>query len=135
MKAVVTGPRTWILPLIHEEEEGREADTTQWWASDYILLVTTVQGADMVQLCFYQRDDDCEIEERDLDDLPLGIESRLFHEVDGETHGRVWSLDRIVGLPVDRLPGLTGALADAHGWALARERRAELVKLAEELEG
>ena len=93
MKAVATGPRTWILPLIHEEE-GREADTTQWWASDYILLVTTVQGADMVQLCFYERDDDCEIEERDPDDLPLGIESRLFHEVDGETYGRVWSLDR-----------------------------------------
>ena len=118
MKLVAeTGPRTWILPLIHEWD-GEEADAERWWESDRIVLVTSLQGGDMVHLCFYQRDDDCEIEERELDDLPLGIASRFYHDAEGDEHTRAWTLERVVGLPVDRLPGLPNALAEAYEWAL-----------------
>ena len=59
MRTPTTGPRTWMLPLVHEQE-GEEADTTRWWESDRLVLVTAIQGADMVQMCFDDRDDNRE---------------------------------------------------------------------------
>ena len=119
MKLVAeTGPRTWILPLIHERD-GEGADSERWWESDRIVLVTSLQDGDMVHLCLYDRDDDVENEEIDADFLPLGIAARIDHKADGDDYSRVWTLERVVGLPVARVPGLTNALAGAHAWALA----------------
>ena len=48
MRDLATGPRTWILPLIHEEA-GRETDPTHWWESDYVLLARAEQRLEGAQ--------------------------------------------------------------------------------------
>ena len=112
------GPRKWLTPLVGED--GREPDTTRWWESERILLVTSLQGGDMVHLLLYDRDDDEEMvpwgHELGPDHLPLGTEDRIHHCAKGEDYSRVWTLDRLIGLPADRVPGITNALGDAYAW-------------------
>ena len=108
------GPKTWITPLVGED--GGEPNTERWWESERLLLVTSVRGGDMIHMLLYDRDDDEDMEpwghELGLgpDDLPMGTKARIYHA------DRVWTLDKLIGLPTDRVPGITNALANAYGW-------------------
>ena len=114
------GPKTWITPLVGED--GHEPDTERWWESERILLVTSVRGGHMVHMLFYDRDDDEDMEpgghdlELTPDDLPMGTGARIHHRAEGDEYDRAWTLDRFIGLPSDRVPGITNALADACAW-------------------
>ena len=115
-----TGPRTWITPLVGEDD--REPDTKRWWESERIMLVTSLRSGDMVHMLFYDRDDDEEMDPwghglgLGPDDLPMGTEARIYHSAEGDDYSRVWTLTDFMGLPSDRVPGITNALAGAHGW-------------------
>ena len=114
------GPKTWITPLVGED--GREPDTERWWESESILLITSVRGGHMVHMLFYDRDDDEDMEPwghklgLGPDDLPMGAEAHVYHSAEGNVYGRVWTLTNFIGLPSDRVPGITNALADAYAW-------------------
>ena len=111
------GPRTWITPLVGED--GGEPNTERWWESERVLLVTSLRGGDMVHMLFYDRDDDEDVEPwghelgLEPDDLPMGADAHLTHSAEGD---RVWTLTNLIGLPSDRVPGITNALAGAYGW-------------------
>lgn len=102
------GPKTWIIPLV-SEQDGRKADTSRWWESDTIMLITALRGGHMVHLLFYERDDDRESVPygsefgAGLDDLPMGTEFHITHRAGGDDYDRVWTLERLVGLPSDRV--------------------------------
>ncbi len=114
------GPRTWIIPLVGED--GSEPDAERWWECDRILLVTSVRSGHMVHMLFYDRDDDEDMDPwghglgLGPDDLPMGTQDHIYHSAEGEDYSRVWTLDNLIGLSSDRVPGITNALAGAYGW-------------------
>ena len=124
------GPKTWITPLVGED--GGEPNTERWWESEGILLVTSVRGGDMVHMLFYDRDDDEDMEpwghdlELGPDDLPMGTEAHIYHSAEGDDYSRGWTLGKLVGLPSDRVPGITNALAGAYGWTVGDSTDAQL---------
>ena len=114
--------RTMVFPLWpREDNDGVELplDARRWWEAERVLLITSVQGGEHVDVCVYDRDDDQENAETPADYLPLGIESRIQHHVEGEDYPRSFTLDRLLRLPLGRVPGLTNAIADAYQWAQA----------------